>query len=228
MSLRSPTIQKWWPSTQSLDLVEGSVEHVAEAVRAEISRFWRRFGFSEGWQAFRDLDGVFRSAAEFANVPTVVAVLPTHSRWTVLWNNSFLCNGYDSLCACLTGNHGLATVHWSAHDEWTSEQSGAVFIHRKLVGGTLAERTVQAAQEDKRWHFHAIGEPLPEEDLEAHANRRKRDRINEEIMAAFLSRMGATPWQESFYALPSMNAYVLRRQDRTPTIIRRMIADVIG
>ena len=34
----------------------------------------------------------------FTNVSTCYLVLPTHSRWTVRWNNSFLCDGYDSLC----------------------------------------------------------------------------------------------------------------------------------
>jgi len=37
--LRSQSIQKWWPTTQALDLVEGDCDVVAKAVHAEVSRF---------------------------------------------------------------------------------------------------------------------------------------------------------------------------------------------
>jgi hypothetical protein len=39
MHLRSESIQRWWPTTQSLDLVQGPVEEVAAAVHTEVKRF---------------------------------------------------------------------------------------------------------------------------------------------------------------------------------------------
>jgi hypothetical protein len=39
MELRSDSIRKWWPTTQSLDLVEGPVEAVAHGVETEVKRF---------------------------------------------------------------------------------------------------------------------------------------------------------------------------------------------
>lgn len=221
-------IQRWWPSTQCLDLVEGSVESVAAAVHSEVSRFVKGEPLTAYWRAHPSLDDAFRETHEFTNVPTVFLVLPTRTKWSVLWNNSFLCDGYDSLCWCLTSNHGLTTLHWSAHDEWTSMQSGAMFHYRRRDGERLVERRVQAAQEDKRWHFFADGEPLPEEDLETYKDRRKRDRLNEAKMLEFLSRLGATPWQEDYYALPPARAFVLRREDRPSAIVGREIIDVIG
>src|SRR6185503_5189563 len=120
---RDKVIQKWWPTTQALDLVEGSVEAVAAAVHAEVSRFITNDPIKTSWESFASLNTAFEAAPEFTNVPTFYLVLPTHSKWSVLWNNSFLCDGYDSLCHCLTMNHRLTTVHWSAHDEWTTFQS---------------------------------------------------------------------------------------------------------
>lgn len=38
MQLRSEPIERWWPTTQSLDLVEGDIEAVAGAVGAEVAR----------------------------------------------------------------------------------------------------------------------------------------------------------------------------------------------
>jgi len=158
-------------------------------------------------------------------MPTVFLVLPTRSRWSVLWNNSFLFSGHDSLCNDLTQNHGLTTVHWSAHDDRTSLQSGASFRHRQIVGEKVSERSVQVAQQDERWHFFASGKTLPEEDLEAYELRRKQDRLNEEKMAGFLSRLGASPWLEEFYAVPGTPAFVLHRNEPPSTIVRRSLTD---
>jgi hypothetical protein len=225
--IRSEIIQQWWPTTQSLDIVEGSVERVAAAMHEEVGRFLAGEAIITSWESFSNLDSAFCSASEFTNVPTVYLVLPTHSKWSVLWNNSFLCDGYDSLCYCLTKNHGLTTVHWSAHDKWTSFQSGAGFIHRRRVGTELVERSVKAAQEDNHWRFFATGQPLVEEDMESYKARRKRDRLNEEKISALLSRLGATPWLEQFYGLPATQAFVLRRENPPSTVIRRRLEDVL-
>src|SRR5262245_38651700 len=125
MHLRSDSIQRWWPTTQSLGLVEGPVEAVAAAVETELRRILRGERVVTFWEAYTSLDAAFQAAPEFANVPTFYLVLPSRSRWTVLWNNSFLCDGCDSLCWCLTKNHRLITMHWLAHDKWTTFQSGA-------------------------------------------------------------------------------------------------------
>lgn len=227
MHLRSESIRRWWPSTQSLDLVEGPVEAVAAAVDVEVRRFLTGETLITSWEVFPSLEAAFQAAPEFANVPTFYLVLPSRSRWTVLWNNSFLCDGYDSLCWCLTKNHGLTTVHWWAHDEWTTSQSGAGFHHRRSDGSTLVERSVYAAQEDKRWIFHESGEPLPEEDVVSYGAKRKRDRLNEALVAQLLVRLGASPWSEEFYALPEHRCFVLRRHQPPTTVIRRRASEVL-
>lgn len=225
--LRSEAIRRWWPTTQSLDLVEGPVEAVANAVQTEVTRFVKGRGLATTWEAFQSLDAAFQASPEFTNVPTFYLVLPTRSRWTVLWNNSFLCDGYDSLCWCLTANHRMTTIHWSAHDEWTTFQSGAAFHHRRWDGSAVVERIVQAAQEDKRWLFFELGQPLPEEAASAYLARRKRDRLNETLVAQLLARLGASPWSEEFYAIPDQPCFVLRRVDVPPHAVRRHPSDVV-
>ena len=227
MELRGESIRRWWPTTQSLDLVEGSAEAVANAVDCEVRRFLKGEAVVTSWDAYPRLDAAFQAAPEFAGVPTFYLVLPSRSRWTVLWNNSFLCDGYDSLCWCLTKNHGLTTVHWSAHDAWTTFQSGATFHHRRWDGSTMVERFVQAAQEDKQWNFCQSGDPLPEEDVAAYAARHKRDRFNEALVAQLLGRMGASPWLDEFYALPEQRCFVLRRPRAPATVIRRSASEVV-
>ena len=227
MEARSEVIRRWWPTTQSLDLVEGAVETVAAGVETEVGRFVGGEPVATSWERFEGLDAAFRAAPDFANVPTFFLVLPSRSRWSVLWNNSFLCDGYDSLCWCLTKNQGFTTVHWSAHDEWTTFQSGACFQHRRREGSTVVERIVQVMQEDKRWLFHESGPTLPEEDVGSYRARRKRDRLNEELVARLLARLGASPWSEEFYAVPERRCFVLRRLQPPATIIRRPASEVV-
>ncbi len=227
MPLRSDAIQRWWPTTQSLDLVEGPVEAVAAAVQVEVGRFVGTEPLRASWHAYTSIDTALEATPEFANVPTLYLVLPTRSRWTALWNNSFLCDGYDSLCWCLTKNHSLTTIHWSAHDEWTTFQPGASFCHRRWDGANVVERSVHAAQEDNRWHFFEAGDALPEEDARAYLARRKRDRLNELLVSQLLARLGASPWSEDFYALPEERCFVLQRSKAPSTILRKAPSEVL-
>ncbi len=71
-----PTIRKWWPTTQSLDLVEGSVREVGAAVHAELCRYVTGDRIVAGWFQFPDLNAAFSSAPDFENVPTHILVLP--------------------------------------------------------------------------------------------------------------------------------------------------------
>nr|WP_315468715.1 hypothetical protein [uncultured Undibacterium sp.] len=224
--LRSQSIQKWWPTTQALDLVEGDCDVVAKAVHGEVSRFCGEEVVDGDWEIFPNLDAAFGAANEFANVPTFYLVIPTFSKWVVLWNNSFLCDGFDSLCHCLTINHALTTLHWSAHDEWTSMQSGAVFSYRYVKDGDVFERTVQTAQQDRKWMFFESGKPLVEEDLQLYKTRIKRDRLNEERVSQLLARLGAFPWSEEFYDF-SKPIFVIRRRMKPPTIVTRNRKDVL-
>lgn len=227
MSDRDDVRRRWWPTTQALDLVEGPVAAVANAVAAEVTRFVKGEPVVTSWAPFPNLDAAFGLAAEFASVPTVYLVLPTQSRWVVLWNNSFLCDGYDSLCWCLTKNHGLTSLHWSAHDNWTTFQSGAGFVHRRRRGAELVERSVHVAQDDRRWRFYQSGVPLPEEDVSSYGMRRKRDRLNERRVAALLARLGAWPWSEKFYATGARQCFVLQRVSPPGSIIRRPASEVV-
>jgi hypothetical protein len=232
MGLRSAGIQRWWPSTQSLDLVDGPVENVAIALAELVQRFVRTSrdhdadfdGVSpsapalsaEGspvteWRTFTGFEAALESLSEFASFPTTFLAFPTRSNWTVLWNNSSHCNGYDSLCHCLTEAYGMRTISWSANDAVTTSQPGAQFCCRQRRDGNVVLRSVNAHFEGPRWRFYETGATLPEEDVAGYSARKIRDRLNEGRVASLLARLGAEPWQEAFYALPEKRVFVVRR-----------------
>jgi hypothetical protein len=185
----------------SLDLVRAPIKVAAEAVLTEVTRFVGGGQLSSAWAPFASLNQLFGSVAVFTNVPTVFLALPTHSDWTVLWNNSFLCDGYDSLCWCLTAKHGLTTLHWRSSDEDAVFQAGTSFTFRRPSEPEMKERSVYCCKNDERWEFRAAGDPLPEEDLAVYSARRKRDRLDEQGMLYLLRKLGARPWEDEFYRI---------------------------
>jgi hypothetical protein len=205
-----PTLRAWWPTTQALDLIEAPAEAAARLVHGILEGFPIPRPVTLAPRDCADLAAAFAPAATFHTVPSRLLLLPTRSRWTVLWTDCFLCGGEESLCALLTGRHRLTTLHWTAHDAWTTTQSGALFLHRRHDGTGVVERSVHAGEEDGRWTFLALGEPLPEEDLPGYAARRIRDRLNERRMMELLARLDARPWEAGFYALPG-TAWEVRR-----------------
>lgn len=198
---KDEVMQRWWPLTDSLDLVRGSCDQVAQAVLAEVTRFISPERPASRWLRFTTLDELWGSVRSFSNGPTIYFVLPTASEWTVLWNNSFLCDGYASLCWCLTTNHSLTTIHWRSSDSGSTFQAGSTFNFRRKSGDAMIERSVECTSEDGRWLFMAKGDPLPEEDLSWYTARHKRDRLNEARLMQLFESLGARPWAESFYAL---------------------------
>jgi hypothetical protein len=227
MPPRDSALKEWWPTTQSLDLVFGASDAVADAVATEFRRFAGDAKVTFERKEFADLNGVFLAAPHFSNVVTFVAILPTTSDWTVMWNNSFLCNGYDALCWCLTKHHDLTTIHWSAHDEWTTFQSGSQFTHRAKRDGQVVERSVACIQQDRKWIFAETGEPLEEEDTAAYLARKKRDRLNEPRIIGFLEKLGAKPWDASFYSFSHAPVFLLSRP-LPPKATTKSIGDLLA
>jgi hypothetical protein len=222
MSGGQTVFDRWWPTTQSLDLIEGDSQIVAAAV-AEQFRAVARYtddDIAVEWRTMADLDAAFASVPFFDNVGSRMLLLPTRSRWVVLWTNNFLCGGFDHFVRGLTLAAGLTTIHWSGHDTTTTFQPGATFHLRRMDDGELIERRVQASRTDTRWDFFETGPPLPEEDLSGYLVRRKRDRLNERRLMELLGRLDARPWEESWYAIPEHPVYRLERPQPSLAIRR--------
>ncbi len=221
---KSEVFQKWWPLPRHLDLVHAPAEVVAKAVHSQVKRWSGREILEGKWLGFKSIDKLFESVDLFTNVPTLYFVLPTNSEWSVVWTNCFLCNGYDSLCVCLTKFCDLTTIHWGASDDDTIFQAGSRFSYRKKVNSELKERTVYCVKNDRKWGFGQIGEPLPEEELSNYKEKNKPDRLNESSMVDLLGRLGVAPWDQEFYPLEKKKVFRLRRVNYPETIIQENFA----
>ena len=105
----------------------------------------------------------------------------------ILTMNKALC--YDSLCYCLTVNHGFDTLHWTTHDDDTTFQAGSSFTFRSQLDGVLKERSVYVGKNDGVWTYFESGQALSEEDLSSYEVRRKRDHLNEGLLMELLFRL---------------------------------------
>jgi hypothetical protein len=180
-----------------MDFAKGQYQDVASAVETEVRRFIQGEPLLKEQRKFDSMSDVFGSPKVFGNVPLLYFILPTESDWTAIWTTTFLCSGYDSLCACLTRNHGFETVHFTSSDTGGPFQPGTVLSHRTKTG----ERHIAAIQEDTKWTFHASGTPLPEEDLTLYQRKKIKERWNSKLLLQLLQKIGILPWSESFYDL---------------------------
>ena len=190
----------YWPFLISLDLVKAPADDCAAAVKSEVSRFARDETIQETTFAFQSLENLFSAPREFFASPTRIYVVPTTTDWTVLWNNSFHCTAYDSLCHCLTLNHGLETFHFQSSDTDAFYLTGTLIRHRFPADTEPLLRSLQASKDDSnRWVWFESGPVLPYENVEHYANRSKRNRLNEGILANYLETLGCDPRRESAY-----------------------------
>lgn len=196
---KSDVFRRWFPLGVSLDLVRGSCREVAEAAGTEIQRFVKPDKLLTEDLQLPGFQELFESVKFYTNTPTIFYILSSSSPWTVLWNNTYLCSGYDSLCSCITRHHGLSTIHWSSSDVDQVFQAGTKFVYREGIGEDIRERSVCCIREDSRWIFEEAGEPLPDEDLESYKSQPKKGRLNEVKLMEFLDRLGARPWDEAWY-----------------------------
>ena len=151
-----------------MDLVRAPFEEVAVAVEALVGRF-----VGEPLVATRPnytkLEEVFGSVDTFTSVGTVFFVLPTGNGWTVLWNNSLACDGYDSLCSNLSRLHAFDALHWSSSGRDGPLQAGTTVVFRRGKDGGSERRSVYCCRNGSRWTWRAQGDPLPEEDAELYS-----------------------------------------------------------
>jgi len=216
------------PLADSLDMVLGSCAEIAEAVCGEVRRFTKESDIKIDSFKFSSVFEVFESVQTFANVPLTHFVLPTGSPWTVLWFDSFLFDGYDSLCHNLTQRFGFETLHWRSSDKDSKFLRGSSFTHRKSIDGKVSKRSVYCCVEDsRRWYIETHGEPLEAEDLSVYTAKRISDRLNEQLMTDFLGRLGAFPLDSGFYAIPQNPVSIIRRSSYPETIITKNRAEIL-
>ncbi len=160
-------------------------------------------------------------------VATTFFVLPTLSKWTVLWNNSYLCDGYDSLCYCMTRFHGVDTLHWDSSDTDGPFLAGTSFSYRGAGERGKVTRSVSCCSGGSRWPFEESGTVMLGEPTESHTTKHKRDRLNEAPMARFLATLDAEPWRERYYALADSPCFMVRRTSYPATIVRKAAGEVL-
>ena len=111
---------KLWPLTQSFELVKGNAADVAQAVYNEIFRYTNESGIVLEEFKASSLGDIILSETILTNIPTKICIMPSKTLWSIIWVNSFLCDGYDSLSYNLTRLYKFDTFRFSSHDALTT------------------------------------------------------------------------------------------------------------
>lgn len=54
-----------------------------------------------------------------------------------------------------------------------------------------------------KWYFEVGGEVQPYENLDAYSNRRRTQRLTDDMLLDYIAAVGLHPWDENFYTTPS-------------------------
>jgi hypothetical protein len=189
----------WWPVFQSLVLAKAPARDVAQALasqRGAGSRASRPSWLPFLRQGARGLPrpGTFaairvKSLAElFCSIERYSGgneyVLPTRSPWSVVWEDFSNCVTDHSVGWRLARRHGFETIHFYSTDRNSTQLAGTMFTYFWPADNDREDpqRNVYCCNQGSRWHFHASGQPLPQEDLARYEQRRKRERLNEQAL----------------------------------------------
>ncbi|MCL2147741.1 MAG: hypothetical protein FWH47_00135 [Methanomassiliicoccaceae archaeon] len=189
-----------FPLTQSFGLVLGDATEVADAIFNEMRKYTKD---ENGIELDRPILGNFDDAIynnKFTVPITRVIAFPTRTEWTIIWNNSFLCDGWDSLCYNLTRSCNYDTFHFCSHDAITTMLPGSYFYYRWVENEVLKERYAWACKNDSgRWEFIEKGETRYFETVEDYEDRMIKNRLNEDKMEKIFDKMGINPWERTSY-----------------------------
>ena len=137
-------IKELFPLTQSFGLVLGNTTEVANAIFKEIKKYTKNeIGIELKYLTLKNIDEAIYNN-KFTVTPTKVITFPTKTKWIIVWNNSFLCNGWDSLFINLTNFYNYNTFYFCSHDTITTKLPGTYFYYKYRKNEILKERYVWA------------------------------------------------------------------------------------
>ena len=225
METKDEVFETWWPLPRSIDLVKAPFDRAAPAIFTELDRFTADEPLRTTWDQLASVDELFRSVPYFASVPTIYYIVPTHSDWTAIVNNCFMCDGHDLLCWNLTKVHHLTTLAWASSDRNDVFQAGSHFTYRAHDGNNIITRSVHCSRQDEDWHSFEMGDPLAEEDIKPGNNEDRR--LDEKAIVSLLEKLGARPWREDFYNLGAdSQCYRVERPSPPITVIKRYFDEI--
>lgn len=217
------------PLTQSMDLVQAGAEEVSRAVFSEIGRYTHNENGITIQTAPPFSPELFLSESpRLTNVPTVLFVKPAINGWSFILTNTFLCDGYDSLCHNLTRLYGWATFHFISKDTTTTFLPGSGFQYRFMENGEMKKRYVQASVDDSdKWVFYESGPVQPFENPADYQERIKKKRLNEARMKEIFQRLSVDPWDDASYLL-DQPCYIVKRTRFPDSISNKNTAEFLA
>jgi hypothetical protein len=221
--------KKLLPLTQSYELVCGKTDDIAKNIFLEVKKYSK--GNSEISLIQNKMDNpheiIYRNNNILTNIPTKIFVFPTITEWAIIWNNSFLCDGWDSLSYNLTRLYKYKTLHFNSHDTKTTFLPSSCFHYRFWNGNDIQERYVWTGVNDNnKWEFIEKGTVCDFEDIKNYKNKIIKNRLNEKIIAELLGEIGVNPWEEKYYNYNEVY-YEINRTKYPETIQEKALSEVL-
>lgn len=208
-------LEAWHPVTRDFGLIECPLDRAVEVFVRWQESLGRSFSIRTATSLVDGLEMLPPLSAERVRCVFV----PTQASWTGFFQSGI--DGSDpfpamSQLARLLETRGMRVCSTPPDAKYPAT-IWELYAPPKLGGvpPLLYRRSICAANDGGRWVFEQSGEPFPFEDTARYVLRRKRDRFNREILAAYLAHFDLRPLDDDFYVASHQTpAVVLERLTR--------------
>jgi len=152
------------------------------------------------------------------NVEKVHAFLPTVGAWVVHFSNARDGFGASDVEEYLSEALKVRALQVLSPPEDRALRGQVLEV---FDGGEVSRR-IRCALSDsgKSWEFESCGKPLPFEDVKRYSVKSKRDRFTRALLIEYLRKLGARPFEESFYRVDASNpALVIEQKETDPKFL---------
>ncbi len=173
-----------------------------------------------------DLRSVLNSLLPLGRLTTHYLFIPTVGEWSAYVNNGWHGSDINSSISYLAKRlkcRGVRVVHKpdtrrgkgrEEHGRWGSMMLD-VYADHPTEWRNL-ERSIALFNGEGRWKFETAGSPLPFEKIGQYQEKRVKGRFTFELFSEYLTALGLSPFEESFYLPDSKHPAILIEEELLP------------
>ena len=194
------------PLTYSIGFLNAPITDVASALTQFLTRVGKN-GKAHKLSGTLEDNLLHLQPLTVGNHPRVLLTSTTAPGWTALFDAQVRGQGVAQDASILAGKlrvRGYYVASVLPSSVATKSLGGNQF---KVLGPETRLGTIRSIDlietNPGRWYFETIGEPQPYENLDAYKNRRRTQRLTDDMLLDYTAAVGLHPWDETFYTNPS-------------------------
>ena len=195
----------------SFAVIPCPASRVADTIKQQGVEWGGEYAIDDG--CLRDVRAIYLSpdgpkTMPARNIGILLSEVNDQGRTTTLFVSS-VSDGYHSMVMAISKKIPGVVMNFRV-SRMDLEYPG-VFIESFVAG--RSQRTVYSMKDEREWVFWEKGDPLEFEEPQRYLARRKRDRLNPDIISGYLQKLGYVSLEREFWISDHEPARLLAHKD---------------